>query len=156
MRIVLALIYACLMCGCGTNVWHGDTSFTPQERDAIESGDAWLAERIGASPHIIIWDLDLSPDDDAPMYSIRSGVVSEPPIAMQSHHRIRFDRARFDALYELDDRLRYYRMCAAHEFGHEAGMHHHDGPGLMNPSPEIDARWTMQDIVECRRSGVCD
>lgn len=152
-RLIVPLI-ALLESGCVTESWRGDTSFTAEERTAIEEGNEWLAAHTDQPARIIVWDL--SPDEDAPRYSIRDARLADPEFAKRSSaHRIRFDRAQFDA-YPPEVRLRFYRLAAAHEFGHELGMKHHAGSGVMSPVLDVKGIWTMQDIVECRRVGACD
>ncbi len=152
MRWLLAALLVVLG-GCGSNVWHGETSFTEDERAEIEAGNTWLTFHMGLPADVIVWDLP--PGGDAPMYSIRDGAVPSPEIARRySHHRIRFDREQFSA-YPHDERMRRYRVLAAHEFGHDHGMRHHAGPGVMNELVDINAVWTLQDIAECCRVGEC-
>lgn len=61
---LLAVGSASALAGCGScgavapSAWHGDSRFTADERQAIESGEAWLAAHAGRAPATFDWSYD--------------------------------------------------------------------------------------------------
>lgn len=146
-----AIALACLA-GCaddGAHVWHADTSFTDEERASIEVGNAWLAVHMEVAPKVVVWDL--SPGDDAPSYSIRNGPVPAPFDATRTaDHRIRIDMSMHETPGPY--RLTTLECVAAHELGHENGLEHHAGPGLMAPYSGWYLTWSPEDAIESKRA----
>lgn len=154
MRIGWLVALGAIEMGCALSPkeprFHGDVTFTAEERAAIERGDAWLAAQIGEEPLGVTWDLP-HPDriDDAPAYSI---VRARPPRGVG----------------EYDGELRVtinpgllspagLETLAAHELGHYRGMDHHQGAeGIMHDGIRDEAPvWTAEDLAECRRVRLC-
>lgn len=150
LALVGCVAVECLV-GCAPDhTWHGDTSFTLEERAAIETANEWLASRLGDDAYAIVWDLP--PGDEAPAYSIRNGRVPAPFMATREHHRIRIDTSMFSP---GPYRIGALTQVTAHEFGHERGMEHHEGEGLMNPIEDTALHWTSLDEDECKRVSAC-
>jgi hypothetical protein len=130
---------ALLLVGCGPEygmTWHGDVAFTAEERAKIESGNAWIAEKMHQEAYEIVWDA--------------------PHPAEGSPGRVRDIVRRPDSvggLHSGDGGTIYLGLqgnpldvLAAHEFGHTRLMDHHPG-GVMDPNPTTLA-WTLEDEAE--------
>ncbi len=145
---VMALVS---LAGCSPDhVWHGDVSFTDEERQAIEAGAAFVAEQTGQEPLAIVWDLP--PGDEAPNRSIRSGHTLPNTNAMRLGHLIRIDTAQFVG----PERIGQLAAVTAHEVGHEYGLEHHAGLGIMSEGGcGGTLTWSAGDVAGCIRDGVC-
>ncbi len=159
MRWILAAVAMCVL-GCEYNVpvaLHGDVTFTANERDAIEQGNAWIADRVGRSAYPIVWDLPHPSDaNDATKLSIVRGLSP-------AHFALGVGFESGDRHIEIDPSNageNEVAIVAAHEVGHMFGLGHHDGPGIMNPTGNGEIAgslvWTTEDQAACVRDGGCD
>lgn len=133
------LLLSALLCACSISpsveVWHGDVTFTPTEREEIERGYKFLARRVGAKRLDIVWD---APHDE----------LAPCPFATICR-REEINGGRFIGQY-TDNAIAIVPTAniaavAAHEFGHWKGLDHHPGPGLMNPAAPAIPMWTVDD-----------
>ena len=134
----IALVVAFVTGGCAApvddDVWHGDESFTTEQRTDIESSMRWMTEHAGAPEVEIVWDHHGSSCE-------RSIVVADLPagtIGDSSRNGcIRIDTAQgFDRVGAI----------AAHEMTHvRMGPGHHHDVGLMNVNVPIVVMWTVAD-----------
>lgn len=154
MRIALLVALCATTVGCALSPaeprFHGDVTFTAEERAAIERGDAWLAAQIDADPLGIVWDLP-HPDriEDAPAYAI---VRARPRIGVGE-----YDGALHVLLNPESVNIPGLELLTAHELGHYRGMGHHDSCGVMTDGGIRDElpQWTPADLAECRRVRLC-
>ncbi len=138
-----SVLCVCALLGCAPDDerWHGDASFTPDERAAIEAGSAWTAEHVGAAPPVFVWD----GEDDSDLNVVRRRV---PPaqLCADVHDCTGYAAPRGGG---TGGRVwlapgRVHEALAAHEFGHVYGLRHHEERGLMQPvRPELV--WTAAD-----------
>ena len=132
--IVLALLVS--LQGCSfAHPLHGDITFTPEERAAIERGDALIADRVGRDPVGVVWDAP-HPIDDQPEGPCVQGTIIRTKGIGGSHRR--------GCLRIGTDDPAYFERVATHELGHWYGLCHHDGPGIMNDAV-TSAEWTIED-----------
>jgi len=154
MRLALLVALCAIEVGCSLSpqepTFHGDVTFTREERAAIERGDVWLAVHAGRDPLGIVWDLPhYDRVEDAPAYSI---VRARPRIGVGE-----YDGQLRVTLNPSAVNLDGLELLTAHELGHYRGMGHHDACGLMADGAIRDQlpSWTPADDAECRRVGLC-
>lgn len=135
MRWFLGLLLMCAGCSF-EHPLHGDVSFSPDERAAVERGNVWLAEQIGREPVGIVWDL---PHGEEPELAI---IRAPMPYGrgLTTKGRIYLP----EQIYSLDK----LAALSAHEFGHFQGLAHHAGPGIMNEAVQT-LTWTAEDQTAC-------
>jgi len=153
MRLLVLLALGASGLGCGASfepTFHGDVTFSLEERAAIERGDAWLAARIGRDPLGVVWDLPHGePASAAPPYSI---VRLRPPVGVGEYD------GRLRVVLNPDAvTLEGLELLTAHELGHYRGMGHHNERGVMQEGGIRDELpvWTAADAEECRRVRLC-
>lgn len=142
------LVAALLVSGCS---WdhvhtppHGDVTFTPEERAAIERGAAFLSAHANTNAFPIgpiVWDAPHTwPESCAEETIQRSakgdGAITHPFGARCIALGVGPKAPSLDAL-------------AAHEFGHWIGMEH-VSRGLMQPFG-MSLEWSDEDQAECVR-----
>lgn len=145
-KLIGAVLLLCVS-GCSNDpVYHGDLSFTPAERAAIEAGILTIGCDTDTTPFQVVWDGDLDASHT---------ILNQPPPGKATSGRFVIPEGSTDRrLYLLPHQpLGQLRAVTAHEFGHALGMDHHDGPGRMAWTAQ-DV-WTKEDESECRRVGVC-
>jgi hypothetical protein len=124
---------ALLLIGCGpSNRWRGDERFTSEQRAQIEAANVWEAERMGVEPIEIDW-IHLDGQGE------RTILIAELP-GNTGGDSGRED-IRIDAVKSFDR----IGVVFAHELGHVRGLHHHDGPGLMNVAVPAELEWEPAD-----------
>ncbi len=149
---LVAFVMALGLVGCGPHPdpLHGDVTFTADEREAIERGNVWMAERVGRAPYDIVWDLPhpSDPGGDARLVIVRGVECSDCGGRTNPYAHVELAPADSDRM----------AMIAAHEFGHTWGLRHlpDDVAGIMNPTPWlIGMTWTPADQAQCVADGVC-
>ncbi len=147
----LAVLLAFFIGGCANTgaLWHGDRSFTADERDKIEDANTFIAKKVHRNPYHIVWDGEPVPDGGTckvPFSVVRGGKTNP-------YGGYWYDKER--CAY-LDVRAADFAGLAAHELGHSRGLPHlQEGvKGLMNEfvGPMV---WTDADEVSCKRNLVC-
>ncbi len=132
-------ILAVFLLGCTEDrTYHGSTAFPEGERAEIELGNAYVAEKMGRDPFVIVWDSNGTEDrriDRGPSGGISVG-------RYYPNGRIVLDAGKSGV---------YLPGVAAHEFAHAHGYDgfHHDGLGLMTPSGGPILEWTKEDEESC-------
>ena len=147
-KLILSLAFllslASVIGGCGAgDVFHGDVTFTLEERHSIEHANLWLAATLEEAPFEIVWDLPHPVDGvevDISVASIRRGRA--PSQASNVEGWTQGERAVSIRVSADHQRL---ETVTAHELGHCRGLKHHNGPGLMNPHGESKLEWTIWD-----------
>lgn len=126
---------------------HGDVTFTLTERSEIAFANEWIADRVGRSPYVLVWDLPHPADGDevADGPSIRRGQAPSQPSWAAGYKQ---SRARVSV--SPDDRDLEFEIVVAHELGHTWGLRHHPGPGVMNLYHSDLLEWTDDDREACR------
>ncbi len=140
-------VAGCLLAlaGCSeTQSFHGDVAFTAEERAAIERGNAFISEHTGRDPFDIVWDASDTSDTGNGPTIVRG--VSGP-----------WDGHGWISGIEVVETTDFDRLAAiaAHEFGHQRGLGHHTGPGVMSHDAAIGIVWTTEDRAACVRDHVC-
>lgn len=133
---LLGFVILSLTSGCANESppWHGDETFTPEERAQIETGLAFVSSRVDDHTPRIIWD---APHAEGPC-----------PVATVCR---REELPGFTGFYSPAPAIDLVPVScldvnAAHEFGHWYGYRDHDGPGVMNPkNPKPELVWTEED-----------
>ncbi len=136
-----------LLIGCATPIdeWHGDVTFSEEQRAAIERGNSFLAKRLNVRPYGIVWDAPHVDDSTPCPYATicKRGRIESPPSCAGKdgcggRGSVQIDP---DASPNVDS----LAAMAGHEFGHERGLRHHEGPGLMNPTVPLFPMWAEGD-----------
>lgn len=155
----IGIVAFSLTVSCGEDdTYHGDETFTAEERTAIEAGDVWITACTGVDAFPIEWDLAHPEPGTIFPRSLRvivKGTTNSERLGATYHHRL-----------EIDDGLRadLLVVVAAHEFGHARGLVDlpADTAGVMNPWPGAAAsegpvalEWTAADQDACVEKGVC-
>lgn len=146
-RVVGVLLAALLGIGCGSErpTYHGDTTFTAAEREAIERGNAWLAERVDDEPFAIVWDAPHPADDEL---GRPYDIVRRPKmLGGRNDERRVVHLGVGEGSPSLD-------VLAAHELGHARGLVHVDDEGVMDPEP-WQLVWTESDRAMCFKTRAC-
>lgn len=121
---------------CGPDIWHGDVTFTPEERLLVESGNFYVAGNIGESYFHIVWDL-----------RHRDGkCVAELSILRRPYTTDGAQTVGGSCIYLGTLDKGHIEASAAHEFGHQHGLGHlgEGQTGLMQPvNPRL--QWTADD-----------
>lgn len=145
---LIAVVLGVVVAGCSETLpFHGDVTFTAEERAAIEQGTGWLAEHIGRDPFAIVWDLPHPEVANAPSLSIIRTVDA------RAHGFGYYDgqgRILIDGDGVALNGGEMMAAVAAHELGHYEGLSHHPGPGIMSDEglrPIL--HWTDEDRDQC-------
>lgn len=146
-----------VLAGCSTNTQplRGDVAFSADERDAIERGNVFVAERLGVEPYDIVWDLPHPADPSSVGELVIVRGCSRQTFSgtgdVNGHVEISPDALASSGSTED------LAVIAAHEFGHTRRLQHlpADVPGLMNPSTEHALIWTAADQAQCMADRVC-
>jgi hypothetical protein len=128
--------------GCSeTQPFHGDVSFTAEERESVERGNAFLAQHVGQEPFAIVWD-----GDGTESLAISKGVR----VGLAGHND-------GTGRIQIGEGMASVRLSAvvAHELGHERGLSHHNGAGLMGIDGTDSLVWTADDQASCELDGIC-
>jgi len=124
-------------------VWHGDTSWSLEDRAIIEESNQWVATHTGTRKVPIVWDLEPGADVLSVGWAIVKGKAGGG-LSNPSNHSTTFT--------DLGNPL---GAISAHEFGHLIGLDHTPDPrSFMYWAPEF-REWTDTDEVFCVSSGVC-
>lgn len=144
----IGIVLAMASVGCA-EVYHGDLSFTDEERAIIESSADEMASHTQLSRIRIEWDGDMDAE-----YRIKKDMPQEG-----------VDRGYFGWSREENDRRTIYLLpgldhelllrTTRHEMGHYHGLVHHEGFGVMNPYGINQEKWTDIDLAECKKLGKC-
>jgi hypothetical protein len=141
MQRMLAILLVSLAACAEPVPWHGDVTFTPEERASIEGGAAFLSAHTDREI-VIVWD---APHLDG---SCRTGTIqrrSDPGAATD----------RINGCIYIGTQAReaaYMARLAAHEMAHWRGMNH-VANGLMMPvARSSDLEWTEEDEAEYVRA----
>ncbi len=154
-----ALALGLSLMGCGEHVvvFHGDTSFTPEERSQIQRGADLLSEHMHESTIEVVWDLP--PGTPPPQLSITKKLLRAPEdrgvVGYCDGNRVLIDVEKVRMTGPPDGSLVF---AAAHELGHYWGLDHHESPdGIMAGylSPRSVPAWSAADQAECKRIGRC-
>lgn len=144
----VALALLSFSCGPKYGPWHADESFADEERRAIIDGERWIAERVDEEPAGVVFDVAHPADDDP---GAAGQIIRRPGWGGYCNHE---NGVIYIGVLFLHGEYEPTAALAAHELGHWRGLHHHDGPGVMNPLA-ADFRWTAEDQSSCVEAGVC-
>ena len=154
LTVSAAILTACAGCvntAYSDPVWHGDVTFTPEERLLVENGNAYLAASIGKEPYDIVWDLPHTVD-----------CVTENSLLKWDAVRDGFTwYARGRCIAIMTEVTGHLSATSAHEFGHMRGLGHLEPgeAGLMKPVHNFtdghSDSWSQSDRAMCVRQGVC-
>lgn len=124
-------------------VWHGDISWSPEDRAIIEESNQWVATHTGTRKVPIVWDLEPEADVFSVGWAIIKGKAGGGMSNIGNHST---------TFTDLGNPL---GAISAHEFGHLVGLDHTPDPlSFMYFAPEF-RDWTDTDEVYCVSSGVC-
>ena len=144
-RCLLALLVALFVVGCfapsSAVTWHGDVTFTAEERAKIEAGAAFMSAHAG-EPIAIVWDA--------------SHVVGAcPELVIRKTPGVGGEYvggAWCISLGSDEPEPGFLSALAAHELGHWLGLEH-VGAGLMQPFG-MALEWSDADEAEAVRVGL--
>ncbi len=142
-RSALALaLFAIAGCGVPTP-FHGDVTFTVEERAEIERGAAFLSAHTSGEEISIVWDAPHKESGCDPGTIARSQGVGAATIA-----------GNCIVIGIEPNPLMNTAAVAAHEFGHWYGLRH-SSRGLMQPWNIATLEWTEEDEASCVAAGRC-
>lgn len=124
------------LAGCGqddTSPWHGDVTFSLEDRATIEASEAWIAGHVGREPRGVVWD---APHQEADCTDGQSSLI------LKRDRGIGGCFTRTDWCIYLGP-TNPLDALSAHEFGHYYHLHHVDpsSRSVMNPTPYFKI-WT--------------
>lgn len=140
---------------------HGDTRYTDHERILAEGAAERMRQVTRGRVRVrITWDLDeatllerawdpkllRSPAALAGMAQARAREMGTPCGWTTSAPVV---------VHVVAERCPELYPVFLHEFGHVAGLGHHEGPGVMS-AEGAGWVWTAKDEAECQRVGVCE
>ena len=150
--LVLVAVLAVLLGGCveepSRDYWVGDESFTAEERQAIEDGNAFLAGHTGQAPLVIVWGK--IPLEGRDRMIIRAAL--EPKTVGRTAKP-----EGWCIFLDPDQIGPPLAVTAAHELGHLRGLPHLPSgvAGLMNPIVPEQMTWEASDEGLCVANRVC-
>lgn len=140
LRLGLALVGALLSTGCARErPYHGDVTFTAEERASVEAGLRFLYSQIGDEYPGIVWDVEGAECEN---FHILRGTAAGGY----------YDGAK--CMWVGPVQPWHMPAIAAHEAAHALGMRHVDGSTSLMSSVAV-LTWSPEDEAECRRVGVC-
>ena len=134
-----------------SDVWHGDVTFTTEERALIEQGAAFLSAHTKQGAIQIVWD--------APHAAYSDETCPVMHIVRQARGAKVGGRASTTCMH-LDEKPEWvendqWAGMVSHEWGHTRRLKHHNGTGLLQPiNPPL--LWTEEDQSACVAAGSCD
>ncbi len=146
-RCLVVLLASLSFVGCALEdePWHGDSSFTREERHEIEAANELVAEMLGVSPSEIAWDAPSRGEDEP---GNRLDIVRRASDG--GGHFSGSSGVIYLGVSGREGPL--LRALAAHEFAHARGVKHHDYEGIMNPIPMVPT-WTAADAKAALERG---
>lgn len=150
MNMFRRLLLSLTLTGCaGDFVYHGDLSFSAEERAQIEQAADLMAARTGGGRIEISWDGELG--DPVHNHRILRAVPEKTAAAWGELKGEYGPGYTFYVSPETPKGM--VGMVMAHELGHWYGMPHHYGYGLMNP---WGGQWSQADVDLCHSVHQCE
>jgi hypothetical protein len=154
-----ALAFATLVVGCmlpaqeehppDTIVWHGDVTFTAEERTLVETGANWLKDYVRPR-HAIVWDAPHPAEtEECTPGTIARRTKSIGAVCYCSY----FDNRTCISLGVADGYL--LDALAAHELTHASGVLDHAPHGLLMRPYNPVRDWSDSDQALCEKYWAC-
>jgi hypothetical protein len=150
MRSLVLVLWALLaLSGCAAPefVWHADVTFTAEERAELAQALAWTSSHVGdPSPPRILYDLPHPADDQHGAEGTiirREGATQTGGIEFNSVWAIELAAGAPGSTNET-----WFRVIAAHEFGHWYGLVHVSSGLMQHLGPQWT--WSAEDAADCR------
>jgi hypothetical protein len=145
---------ALLLWGCGetSEPWHGDSAFTPAERETIVEAEAWAAFKAGQPSRGVVFDAP----HPGPQEATCVGCISRRSEGGGYFEAVMRTEAEplppgRIALTPVGKTREHFFNLAAHEFLHfHVGEDHAGGDGLMAPTPPPTRVWSDDDELWLR------
>lgn len=144
--------------GCAhTEIFHGDASFSLEERKAFEKAAQTMSERVNAPRIEVVWD--------GAVHSPQNRIIHIQPTETSQPHAngkryladgvMRKEHGYWTCKIVPGVSLERFQQIAEHEIGHYYGIQHtpEDNSGVMHAFG--GSVWTTADIIQCWKAGLC-